>query len=120
MGGHMNTVTLRANFTGAQADTKLITVSAGTKIVITRLKVTADNANSVDVQVRVGFGASATPTTTGVVASHPGISAGGGFTEGNGGGILGIGADGEDLHITSSVPTLGSIDVVMSFYEIES
>ena len=120
MGGHMNSVTRRDNFTGAQTNAALVTVSAGTKIVVTRQKVTADNANSVDVQVRVGFAGVTTPTGVGVVGSHPGIPPGGGYTEGNGGGILGIGADGEDLRITSEVPTGGSIDVVTTYFLIES
>ncbi len=120
MGGHMNSVTRRDNFTTAQTDQALVTVSGGTKIVVTRQKVTADNANSVDVQVRVGFGATNTPTAVGVVGSHPGIPPGGGYTEGNGGGILGIGADGEDLRLTSEVPTGGSIDVVTTYFLIES
>ena len=120
MGGHMNSITRRDNFTGAQTNAALVTISGGNKIVVTRQKVTADNANSVDVQVRVGFAAATTPTGVGVVGSHPGIPPGGGYTEGNGGGILGIGADGEDLRITSEVPTGGSIDVVTTYFLIES
>jgi len=116
----MNTVTRRDNFTTAQTNTALVTISAGTKIVVTHIMITADNANSVDVQTRVGFGATTTPTAVGVVGSHPGIPKGGGFTMGNGGGILGIGADGEDLRLTSEVPTGGSIDVVVTYYLIES
>ena len=120
IGGHPNVVTIRANYTGAQTDQAIVTVGAGTKIVVTRCTVDADNADSVDVQARVGFAASTTPTTTGVVLSHPGIAAGSGLVEGNGSGILGIGADGEDLRITSEVPTGGSIDVVVSYYTVES
>ncbi len=120
MGGHMNTVTRRDNFTTAQTDQALVTVSAGTKIVVTQLMITADNGNSVDVQARVGFGTATTPTGAGVVGSHPGVPPGGGFTMGNGGGILGIGADDEDLRLTSEVPTGGSIDVVTTYFLIES
>ena len=67
-----------------------------------------------------GFGATTTPTTTGVILSHPGIAKGGGVVEGDGSGILGVGADGEDLRMTSEVPTTGSIDVVVSYHTIES
>jgi len=118
--GHPNILTLRANYTAAQTDTAIITQGAGGKIVVTRVSVTADNANSVDVQARIGFGAANTPTTTGVLLSHPGIAAGSGVVEGSGAGILGVGADGEDLRITSEVPTDGSIDVLVSYYTIES
>ncbi len=120
MCGHMNTVTRRDNFTAAETNTALVTVSPGTKIVVTSLMITAHNANSVNVKARVGFAAVTTPTAVGVVGSHPGIPAGGGFTRGNGGGILGVGADGEDLRITSGVPTGGSIDVTTTYFLIES
>jgi len=120
IGGHPNIITLRANYTAAQTDTAIVTVGAGTKIVVTRISALVDNSITVNVAVRVGFGAVNTPTTTGVVLSHPGISGGSVVVEGAGSGILGIGADGEDLRITSGAPTLGSIDVVVSYYTIES
>ena len=118
--GHPNIVTFRANYTTAQTDTAIVTIGAGNKVVVTRLSVTADNANTVDVQTRIGFGATTTPTGTGVLLSHPGIAAGSGVIEGSGAGILGVGGDGEDLRITSEVPTTGSIDVIVSYYTVES
>ena len=120
MGGHPNVVCIRANYTGAQTDAAIVTVASGLKIVVTRVVVCADKANTVNTAVRIGFGATTTPTTTGVVASHPGIEAGGGFATGDGSGILGVGADGEDLRITSGAPTTGSIDCVVSYYTVES
>ena len=120
VGGHPNVIPHRVNYTAAQTDTAIITVSSGTKIVVTRILATADNANTVDVAVRIGFGAATTPTGAGVLAAHPGIPAGAGFATGDGSGILGVGADGEDLRITSEVPTSGSIDVTISYYPIES
>lgn len=120
MGGHPNIVTLEAAYTAAQTDAAIITAGAGTKIVVTNIQILADNANTVDVGARVGFGAANTPTTTGVVATHPGIAPGSGISRGDGSGIIGIGADGEDLRITSEVPTGGSIRVLVSYYTIES
>lgn len=122
IGGHPNIVTYGQNFTTAQTDTALVTVGSGVKIVVTRVTVTAHNANSVNVSVRIGFGSISTPAygNNGIVASHPGIPAGGGFNVGDGSGILGVGADHDDLRLTSSVPTGGSLDVVVSFFTIES
>lgn len=122
IGGHPNVQTLRVSYTSAQTDTAIITVGSGVKIVVTALMVTADAANSVDVAVRIGFGTANTPTGAGVVGSHPGIpaSSGGGFSRGDGSGIIGIGADNEDLRITSEVATGGSIEVNVSYYTIES
>jgi len=119
MGGHPNVQTFRANYTAAQTNAAIVTVAAGLKIVVTRLSVMAHNANTVNVAVVIGFATVTTPTGAGVVLAHPGIAAGSGVVEGNGGGILGVGADDEDLRITSGVPTTGSIDVVVSYYTIE-
>jgi hypothetical protein len=120
IGGHPNIVTIEAAYTAAQTDAALVTVAGGLKIVVTQIQMTADNANTVDVGFRVGFGATTTPTTTGVVLTHPGVAAGSGVSRGDGSGIIGIGADGEDLRITSEVPTGGSIRVLTAYYTIES
>lgn len=120
IGGHPNIVTIEAAYTAAQTDTSIVSVAGGLKIVVTQLQFTADNANTVDVGFRVGFGAANTPTTTGVVLTHPGVAAGSGVSRGDGSGILGVGADGEDLRITSEVPTTGSVRVLVSYYTIES
>lgn len=120
IGGHPNIITLAAAYTGAQDDVAIITVGAGVKIVVTQIQVTADNANTVDVGFYIGFHASATPTTTGVVATHPGLAPGSGISRGDGSGILGIGGDGDDLRIDSEVPTGGSIRVLVSYYTIGS
>ena len=120
LGGHMNTVSLEAAYTGAQTDTAIVTISTGSKIVVTEVEAVCDNANTVNTSIRVGFGTANTPTTTGVVLTHPGIAPGSGITRGNGGGILGVGADNEDLRVTCSVPTGGSIRVLVSYFTIES
>jgi len=122
IGGHPNIVTIRANYTSAQTDQAIVTVSAGSKIIVTQIQAVCDAANTADVAVRVGFGGTTTPTTTGVVLTHPGIKSGSGsgISRGDGSGILGIGADGEDLRITSEDPTSGSLDIMVSYYTIES
>lgn len=125
IGGHPNVQVVSARFTTAQTNTALVTVAAGLKIVVTRVTVTADNANTVDVGAVIGFGATTTPATsstpvTGIVLAHPGIAKGSGVVEGNGSGIIGVGTDDQDLRITSEVPTGGSIDVTVSYYTIES
>lgn len=122
IGGHPNVVTVKhANITTAVTDTAIITVGAGTKIVVTRLTVTLDSASTVFPSVLIGFGATTTPTTTGVLAAHGGVPAGGGFTIGDGSGIIGIGADGEDLRITTTGNATGNgLQVTVSYYTIES
>lgn len=120
IGGHPNIVTLEFSTTTVQTDVAIITISAGTKIVVTQAQVIANNLNTVYPAFRMGFGATTTPTTTGVVLTHPGVPAGGGISRGDGSGILGIGADAEDLRMTCEVPTGGSLRVLVSYYTIES
>jgi hypothetical protein len=121
VGGHPDVVTQRTTFTAAQTNVALVTVSAGTKIVVTQVQVTVDNASTVFPLVRIGFATATTPTTTGVVASHPGVASGGGFTRGDGSGILGVGADDEDLRITTVGLVGGNgCDVVVTYYTIPS
>ena len=129
MGGHPNIIAAEYNTTAAQTDDPIIdSIGAGTKIVITMIDVTADNANTVDVGVRIGFGtatltaagASGAAAVNGIVLSHPGIAAGSGVVKGSGSGIVGIGADGEELRITNEVPTTGSLRVQVHYFTIES
>ena len=121
IGGHPNVVTVRATYAAsAQTDTALVTVSSGTKIVVTAVSVAVSNSTTNTPLVRIGFATTNTPTTTGVLFSHPGIPGGGMPSRGDGSGILGVGGDGEDVRITSDSATSGTIDVVLTYYTIES
>lgn len=128
IGGHMNLVTREYRATTAQTDDDMVgPVGAGAKLVLTSLGVFVDHATTVDVGVRIGFGTASVPAepadgagVNGVVLSHPGIAAGSGVVIGDGSGIIGIGADGEELRITNEVPTTGSIKVIIKYYAIES
>lgn len=120
IGGHPNPVTIELAMTAAQTDVAIVTVGAGVKIVVTRCSYFCSHANTVDVAVRVGFGTATTPTTTGVVLTHPNIAAGSGVVEGDGSGTLGVGADNEDLRITCTVPTTGSARVLVTYFTVPS
>jgi hypothetical protein len=114
IGGHPNVETLTRKDTGAQTDAVLKTVNANERFVITAVAVLCDNANSVDVQALVEIDDTADIR----VVEHPGIPPGGGFTHGNGGGILAIGIVAGDVLWTCSVPTGGSVVVSVSGYLI--
>jgi hypothetical protein len=119
LGGDPNVQTERFNFTTAQVNTALITVGAGVRIVVTRASLLVGaNATDTAIFARIGFGAVTTPTGLGVVAEHPGAPPGGGVIEGNGSGIIGIGAAGEDLRLNSDAVTVGSLSVLVSWFEI--
>ena len=110
--GHPNAITIEAAYTGAQTDTAIITVASGTRIIATGCDATCDNANTVDVGVRIGFGPTNTPTTTGVFLSHPGIAPGSGIVKTG----YWVGGDGADVRITCEVPTGGSIRAVVNYF----
>lgn len=118
LGGGPDVLTLEAEYTTAQTDTAIVSVSSGTAIEVLQIQVVVDEATTVGVGFRVGFGASTTPTTTGVVASHPGMVPGSGISRGDGHAVLGVGASGEDLRITSEVPTTGALRVLVSYRTI--
>lgn len=123
LGGEPNIISKNLNITdadGAQTDAAIITVSAGTAIVVTKASVMADGANSGDVAVRIGFGTANVPAadSAGIILAHPGIKSGSGVVEGNGSGIIGIGASNEDLRLTCEDPAGGAIDVVITYFTI--
>jgi len=129
MGGHPNIVSGEYNTTAAQTDDNILpAIAGGTIYVITSVSVMVSNACTVSPSVRIGFGA-ATLTASGasgadavskIILSHPGIAPGSGIVKGTGSGIVGIGGDGEELRITCSVPTTGSIFVQVDYYTIAS
>ncbi len=127
IGGHPNIITrshIIAASDGAQTDAALLTISTGSKIVITQISAAMDAANSVNVAVKIGFGTATIPAAslagTAAILIEGQFAGGGGIQKGNGTGIIGIGADNEDLRITSGSPTGGNIRVTYSYYTIES
>lgn len=128
IGGHMNAITLGGRITdanGAQTDLALVTVSSGTKIVVTAVDMTPDGSNTGPINGIIGFGAANVPTpdengAAGIVFVCDGMAAGGGKARGNGGGILGVGADGEDLRLTCEDPAGGALTWNVTYYTIES
>jgi hypothetical protein len=123
IGGHPNVVTLKhTTITTAVTDAAIVaSISAGTKVVVTRLTGTLDNASTVFPTVVIGFGATNTPTTTGVLFSHGGVPAGGGWNIGDGSGILGVGGDGEEVRITTTGNATGNgLQITLSYFLIDS
>lgn len=121
LGGHPNILSQSLQVTdadGAQTDAAIITAGANVAVVLTKISVMADNANTGDVSVRIGFGTANTPAADAaqVVLFHPGLAPGTGVVEGTGSGIIGIGASGEDLRITCEDPAGGSINVIATYF----
>lgn len=129
MGGHPNTVSAEYLSTGNITDDNILpAIAGGTKYVITAITVAASAANTTNATVRIGFGATAVPTqgatnadaVAKVVMSLPGIPPGGGAVKGNGGGIVGVGGDGEELRVTITNMASGNLTIVVDYYTIES
>lgn len=128
IGGHPNVISREAQVEdadGSQTNAAIVTVSAGTKIVVTRASMKCDGSTTGPTNALLGFGTATIPArahtgTTGIVAAFDGIPAGGGSVEGTGAGILAIGADDEDLRLTMEDPAGGACSVTVSYYTIES
>ena len=120
IGGHPNLLTRSYRWSAAFSNSALWAVSAGTIIVLTSYDIGLDEATTVGVGIKLGFGASAVPVTDGVIYQHAGLVPGGGVTKGDGAGILGIGGDGCDIFVTNDVATSGDLVVVLKGYEIPS
>ncbi len=127
IGGHPNVITRENTILssdGAQTNAALISVSTGSKIVLTQISVVSDAATTVNTAVRIGFGTATVPAATlagtAKLVLNGNFSAGGGMQKGNGAGIIGVGADDEDLRITCGAPTTGALYVAYSYYTIES
>lgn len=131
IGGHQDVITRSVYIsaaTGAQTNTDIIgAIGTSTRVVVTAIAVTVDSATTASggVAVKLGFGASSIPAdnatgVAGVLLDHKGIAAGSGIVVGNGGGILGIGAAGEELRLTCESPTSGGISVTFTYYTISA
>lgn len=128
IGGHPNVVSYGMSITAAVTNAIIgPTVNAGTKFVVTAITVILDNASTAFPSVVIGFGTSTapafggTPGTQKIVAGHPAVPAGGGFTRGDGSGIIGVGADDEELRITTVGTATGNgLYVIVTGYTIES
>lgn len=124
LGGHPNLASGEWTYTTApSASTALVTVSAGTKIIVTKATAISGADMTVNVSVRIGC-AAATLTSAGtsevsrMALSHPNIPPGGGVSNGSGAGIIAVCADGEDLRITTGTITTGSVVILVNYFTI--
>jgi hypothetical protein len=111
-------------FTTAQTDFAIETVSATQRALIYGAVATCSNSNTGDVSLRCGVAAATLPTITnnsatggvGVPISHPGIAHGGGMVWPGGSAPICVGAAGEDIRVTCSEATGGSLRLVLKFW----
>ena len=96
------------NIVALETDTVLQAVGATERCVVFLVSAFCASANTVAVNAVFEFDdGSDVP-----ISRHPGIAAGSGYVEGGSGSVpLAIGAAGQDLLVTVSVPTTGSIQV---------
>jgi hypothetical protein len=121
IGGAPKVTTKEYSTTAAQTNTSMHAPASGKKLICTRVDVSTGANTPNIVGFRVGFGASATPTTTGVLNSHAGMVAGGGSYKGDGSGKLGEGAADDNLFITNDAPgTNGELRCVFTVIEVDA
>lgn len=117
--GYTTTVTISSSNTVAVTDNAIVTVSAGTRIVVNQIQFTCNASTSAKVTFSIGFGTSTLPTsgagliwedieTTATTLS--GISKGSGWPN-----VVGFGASDEDLRVTHTVPTGGSCSTSVTY-----
>ena len=109
-------VTFEFATTATTTDFALVTVGTTARIRLHNAQFLCDVDNSVKVTGRMGFGTANVPTTTGVVLTHPGMNPGTGVDRGGGWpNIIGVGALDEDLRVTFSTPTGGSVRAIITY-----
>jgi hypothetical protein len=121
------TVTQEWVLTATQTDCEWEDVPSTQQMAVTYAQVTNANSTTGDVSVRLGFGTATLPTVTndsatgnpGVFLSHGGISPGGGVVAQAGGAVLALGAPDEDLRVTCSAATGGSVRIVITYRLID-
>lgn len=129
IGGHPNIQ--RKTFTiaaadGTRTDQSLVgTINAGTKVVVTEFSAKVSPANSANVTLRVGCGATNTPSAsltgaTLLTDATYASSAMNGEHFGDGGGMVMVCGDGEELRYTSSAATGGHLYLTVSYYTTAS
>lgn len=119
----LDSTTQTWSFATAQTDALLITVGATQRLAVLSAKATCANSNTGDVSVRLGFAAATLPTLTvdsltgavGEFFSHGGIAPGGGAVDAEGA----LGAEGEDLRLTCSAATGGSVRITVKYRFLE-
>ena len=129
LGGHPAAKSATYLWTASTTDDNVLpAIAGGTKYAITRLTVFIDQACTVGVAVRLGFGTASVPTLPSanadavddILAYHPGLVPGTGFNIGDGSGVIGVGGDGAELRITAGVTTGGTGVVSVTYFPIES
>lgn len=120
LGGHPNVITYGYNVSSGASNAAIITISSGSKIVVTQIQVVLGADVSTTPSVIVGFGTANTPAigNAKVVLSHPALAGGGGVTRGDGSGIIGVGGDDEDLRVTAGTITGGSMHMLVTYFTI--
>lgn len=115
-------------FDAAQTNLAILTPAAAERVAIHMVDITAANSNTVDVSVDVGIATTALPTITlnsatggsGIAFSHPGIAKGGGAVKNGGETPLVVGAAGDPIRMTNSVPTGGAIRVIIAYRLVDT
>lgn len=118
--GYTTNVAWSSSFTVAVTNTALVTVGSGTRIVLHRAELLCGSDVSATVTAKLGFGAATIPTTgAGIIFDQPAMKASEfqGHIPGSAGwpNVIGVGADGEDLRFTLSVPTGGTCTINVQY-----
>lgn len=115
--GYPNLISRVDAITGAETNLVLATVAAGTRAFVMSMTFICSKANTLNTTFRIGFGASSVPAlgNVGLLIAHPGAGPEAGNREG--GGLQGVGGDGEDIRLACTDP--GGVFYVTTKYFTE-
>ncbi len=99
-------------FGTSQSATRIIECQPNERLVVTRVSICCDNANTADVGASIGFGKVAQKSWTG----HPGIAAGSGLIETYNEHTQVEGGLGEHILFSCETPTGGGIQVSVTYH----
>lgn len=118
LSGHPAMLFMRTNVSTSVTSALWITVNSGQRWITTAASVLASGANTGNTSVIIGYGSNTLSATSSIILAHPGVPAGGGASEGNGGATVGRGIDGEDIRFSTGNPGPGSIDLLIKGFYI--
>lgn len=117
IGGHPNIITYSVTTTATSTNTTLLAGTASVAMCVTNVQVLLDEACTVGVGFRIGFGTSAS-AGIGVVATHPGMVPGSGVNRGDGSAVIAIGASGQGLLVTNDTTFGAELRYLISYFDV--
>lgn len=117
IGGHPNIITFEITTTQTSTNAVLIAGTASVAMNITNFQALLDEACTVGVGFRAGFGTTVPSSGINVVASHPGMVPGAGINRGDGSAVIAISSSGQGLRVTNDTTNGAELRYLISYFD---